>query len=39
MDQLRMNEIAFHEWRGERIVSERYFCDPAQRLPLPKAPA
>jgi ketosteroid isomerase-like protein len=38
-DQLRMNEIAYQEWRGEHIVSERYFYDPAQRLPIPQAPA
>jgi hypothetical protein len=32
-DRLRMDEIAYQLWRGEQIVSERYFFDPAQRLP------
>jgi len=31
--QLRMQEIAYQLWRGDRIVSERYFYDPAQRQP------
>jgi len=33
-DHLRMDEIAYQLWRGEQIVSERYFFDPAQRQPL-----
>jgi ketosteroid isomerase-like protein len=33
--RLRMDEIAYQLWRGEQIVSERYFYDPAQRQPLP----
>jgi ketosteroid isomerase-like protein len=33
-DRLRMDEIAYQLWRGEQIVSERYFYDPAQRQPL-----
>jgi hypothetical protein len=33
-DRLRMDEIAYQLWRGEQIVSERYFYDPAQRQPI-----
>jgi ketosteroid isomerase-like protein len=33
-DHLRMDEIAYQLWRGEQIVSERYYFDPAQRQPL-----
>ena len=33
-DRLRMDEIAYQLWRGDQIVSERYFYDPAQRLPI-----
>ena len=33
-DRLRMDEIAYQVWRGDRIVSERYFYDPAQRQPI-----
>ncbi|MFO0618524.1 MAG: nuclear transport factor 2 family protein [Polyangiaceae bacterium] len=29
----RLEEIALQAWRGDRIVSERYFYDPAQRRP------
>jgi hypothetical protein len=32
-DQLRMDEVAYQLWRGNQIVHERYFFDPAQRLP------
>jgi ketosteroid isomerase-like protein len=32
-DRLRMDEIAYQLWRGDRIVHERYFFDPAQRSP------
>jgi ketosteroid isomerase-like protein len=35
-DRLRMEEVAYQLWRDERIVSERYFYDPAQRLPKPR---
>jgi len=31
---LRMDEIAYQVWRGDRIISERYYYDPAQRLPI-----
>jgi len=33
-DRLRMDEVAYQLWRGEQIVSERYFYDPAQRQPI-----
>lgn len=36
-EQLKLDEIAYQCWRGDQIVSERYFYDPAQRLPIPKA--
>jgi len=32
--KLKMQEIAYQLWRGDRIVSERYFYDPAQRQPI-----
>jgi hypothetical protein len=28
--RLRLDEIALQQWRGDRIVRERYFYDPAQ---------
>jgi ketosteroid isomerase-like protein len=31
---LRMDEIAYQLWRGDKIISERYYYDPAQRLPI-----
>ena len=34
-DALRMDEIAYQRWENDRIVSERYFYDPAQRKPRP----
>jgi ketosteroid isomerase-like protein len=37
-DRLRMDEIAYQVWRGDQIVSERYFYDPAQRQPRPESP-
>lgn len=33
-DRLRMDEVAYQLWRGGQIISERYFYDPAQRLPI-----
>lgn len=33
-DRVRMDEIAYQVWRGDEIVSERYFYDPAQRRPI-----
>jgi SnoaL-like domain len=35
--RVRMDEIAYQLWRGDKIVSERYFYDPAQRLAEPPA--
>ena len=32
--RLRLEEIAYQVWRGDEIVSERYFYDPAQRQPI-----
>ena len=32
-----LEEIAYQTWRGDRIVSERYFYDPAQMAPLRRA--
>lgn len=30
-----MEELAWQRWEGERIVSEQFFYDPAQRTPQP----
>ncbi len=30
----RIEEIAYQRWRGERIVEETFFYDPAQRTPV-----
>ena len=38
-DRLRMDEIAYQVWRGDQIISERYFYDPAQRLPIAPSPS
>jgi ketosteroid isomerase-like protein len=36
----RMEELALQRWRGERIVEERFYYDPAQlRPPKPTSPA
>ena len=32
----QMDEIAYQEWRGDKILHERYFYDPAQRRPKAK---
>ena len=37
--RLRMDEVAYQLWRGDQIVSERYFFDPAQRLPIATSPS
>ena len=29
----RMEELAYQRWEGERIAEERFFYDPAQRVP------
>src|SRR6185312_4925194 len=36
--KVRLDEIAYQKWENGRIVSERYFYDPAQRQPRAKAP-
>ena len=33
--RIRMDEVAYQVWRGDQIISERYFYDPAQRVPTP----
>ncbi len=33
--EVRLDEVALQIWRGDRIVSEQYFYDPAQRRPSP----
>jgi ketosteroid isomerase-like protein len=37
-NKVDMEEIAYQTWSGDRIVEERYFYDPAQRVPLPRKP-
>lgn len=34
--RFQLDEIAYQEWRGDKIVRERYFYDPAQ-MPQPRA--
>ena len=31
--RIHLDEIAYQTWRGEKIVRERYYYDPAQRTP------
>ena len=31
--QMRMEELAYQRWEGERIAEEQFFYDPAQRAP------
>ncbi len=33
---LRMEELAYQRWEGERIAQETFFYDSAQRVPLDK---
>lgn len=33
-----LEELAYQEWRGERICNEQFFYDPAQFVPRPAAP-
>jgi len=33
---LRLEELAWQTWRGDRLVSERFFYDPKQMLPPPR---
>jgi ketosteroid isomerase-like protein len=35
--RVRMDELAYQEWRGDKIVRERFYYDPAQRNPVPAA--
>jgi ketosteroid isomerase-like protein len=30
---MRMEELAYQRWEGERIAEEQFFYDPAQRVP------
>jgi len=30
----RMDEIAYQRWEGERVAEEKFFYDPAQRVPV-----
>jgi len=32
-------ELAFQHWQGDRIVRERFYYDPAQRVPKPVSTA
>jgi hypothetical protein len=32
---IRMEEVAWQTWRGDRIATETFFYDPAQRVPVP----
>jgi hypothetical protein len=34
---MRMEELAWQRWEGERIAEETFFYDPAQRTPVPAA--
>lgn len=34
--RFRLDEIAYQEWRGDKIVRERFFYDPAE-MPQPQA--
>ena len=29
-----MEELAYQRWEGERIAEEKFFYDPAQRVPV-----
>ncbi len=33
----RVDELAWQRWRGERIVEEKFFYDPSQMAPRPRA--
>ncbi|HJV62446.1 MAG TPA: nuclear transport factor 2 family protein [Albitalea sp.] len=35
----RMEEVACQTWKGEHIVAETFFYDPAQRVPKPSTTA
>ena len=34
--EIAVEEIAYQTWQGDRILTERYFYDPAQRVPRPR---
>ena len=34
---VKMDELTYQRWEGERIADETFFFDPAQRVPKPKA--
>lgn len=34
--EIALEEIAYQTWKDDRIVAERYFYDPAQRMPRPR---
>jgi ketosteroid isomerase-like protein len=34
---IRMEELAYQRWKGDRIVEERFFYDPKQLTPVPPA--
>ena len=36
---MRMEELAYQRWEGERIAEETFFYDPAQRVPRGADPA
>jgi hypothetical protein len=31
--RMRMEELAYQRWEGEKIAEEQFFYDPAQRAP------
>ncbi len=33
----RIDELAWQRWRGDRIVEEKFFYDPSQMAPRPRA--
>jgi hypothetical protein len=33
--KMRMEELAYQRWEGERVAQETFFYDPAQRAPKP----
>jgi len=37
--RFRMDELALQRWRGDRIVEERFYYDPAQLRPKPTSSA
>jgi ketosteroid isomerase-like protein len=37
--RFRMDELALQRWRGDRVVEERFYYDPAQLATRPTSPA